>query len=61
MARAYGKTEMGETARKHRFTGKFAGRTPDDVGGAGSYTHWETAFGSASAYVERFRGSDDLG
>lgn len=33
---------------------------PNDVGGSGSYTHWNTSLGSASAYVERFRGNDDL-
>ncbi|MHC4180564.1 MAG: hypothetical protein ACYSWU_23945, partial [Planctomycetota bacterium] len=31
-----------------------------DVGGAGSYTHLTSPLGSASAYIERFRGNDDL-
>jgi hypothetical protein len=45
---------------KHVFAGDFRGRMPVDVGGAGTYTHWETRFGSSSAYIERFRGNDDL-
>ena len=50
---------LGE-AKKRTFVGRFVGRTPDDVGGAGSYTQWETSLGSVSAYVERFRGDDNL-
>ena len=43
----------------HVFSGRFAGRMPNDVGGSGTYTHWDTPLGSAGVYVERFRGNDD--
>jgi hypothetical protein len=33
---------------------------PDDVGGHGTFTRWDTPLGSVSLYVERFRGNDDL-
>jgi hypothetical protein len=46
-------------AKKHEFQGRFAGRLPRDVGGYGTFTHWETELGSVSFYVERFRGDDD--
>jgi len=46
-------------AKTHEFQGRFAGRMPRDVGGYGTFTHWETPFGSVSIYVERFRGDDD--
>lgn len=41
------------------FEGRFAGRMPNDVGGYGTFTRWETPLGSVTAYVERFRGDDD--
>jgi len=40
------------------FFGIFSGSTPSDVGGAGSYMHFESTVGTASIYVERFRGND---
>jgi hypothetical protein len=46
-------------AKKHEFQGRFAGRLPQDVGGYGTFMHWETELGSVSIYVERFRGDDD--
>src|SRR5262245_10537156 len=46
-------------AKTHEFQGRFAGRLPRDVGGYGTFTHWETELGSVSIYVERFRGDDD--
>lgn len=45
---------------KHVFSGRFEGEMPQDVGGAGSYTHFESPLGSTSLYSERFRGEDDL-
>ena len=33
---------------------------PDDVGGYGTFTQWDSPLGSVSIYVERFRGNDDL-
>ena len=55
----YGKPQTVEDG-KRRFEGRFQDATPNDVGGAGSYTHWTTSLGSFSYYVERFRGEDDL-
>jgi hypothetical protein len=60
IGKLYEKTETVEDGKKHVFTGRFTGGTPADVGGAGSYTHLASPLGSTSAYVERFRGSDDL-
>jgi hypothetical protein len=56
----YQKRETPLEAKKHVFTGRFDGSTPADVGGAGSYTHFSSPLGSASCYVERFRGNDNL-
>jgi len=41
------------------FEATFAGATPHDVGGAGSYTQIATPMGSAHYYTERFRGDDN--
>lgn len=40
--------------------GEFIKELPNDMGGAGSYTHLTNSLGEANLYVERFRGSDDL-
>jgi hypothetical protein len=48
------------SGKSHVFRGSFAGRMPDDVGGYGTFTQWDTPLGSVSVYVERFRGNDDL-
>jgi hypothetical protein len=56
----YPKCETPGTAVKQVFSGRFAERTPADVGGAGSYNHFTSPLGSAFSYVERFRGNDDL-
>lgn len=45
--------------KTHRFSGRF-GTAPNDIGGRGSYTVYETSLGTACVYVERFRGRDDL-
>jgi hypothetical protein len=56
----YGSGKNIADGKKHRFEKRFRGYTPDDVGGAGSLSRWKTSLGSASYYVERFRGDDDL-
>ena len=56
LAKAYGR----DTAVDNTLIGRFRAKTPDGVGGAGSYTHFATRMGAASIYVERFRGNDDL-
>ncbi|HXD00589.1 MAG TPA: hypothetical protein VN048_14700 [Verrucomicrobiae bacterium] len=45
---------------RHTVHGTFANALPNDVGGVGAYTNVDTSLGSASFYVERFRGNDDL-
>lgn len=45
---------------RHTFTGRFQDAMPADIGGAGSYTHFDSPLGSTSYYSERFRGEDDL-
>ena len=44
----------------HTFTGRFQSEMPGDIGGAGTYTFFQSPLGSTSAYSERFRGNDDL-
>lgn len=60
LARAYNAQIPEKLNQKHKFAAVFAGEMPEDVGGKGSFIHWETSLGTMSAYVERFRGSDDL-
>lgn len=42
------------------FSGKFAGKTPQDIGGSGRFAKWSTSLGTYHVYSERFRGNDDL-
>ena len=60
LARLYPQRKTPDNAKKQVFTGRFTDKTPGDVGGAGAYTCYITPLGSTSAYVERFRGDDDL-
>ena len=50
----------GNTLERYVFTGRFKGNMPNDVGGAGSYAHFDSQMGSAGLYLERFRGNDDV-
>jgi hypothetical protein len=47
-------------ARQQMFRGRFVGTMPKDVGGAGHFTRYASPLGSTAAYVERFRGVEDL-
>ena len=60
LGQLYQRRETPAGIAKQVFSGRFTGPTPADVGGAGSYTHVATPLGTLSAYVERFRGNDDL-
>jgi hypothetical protein len=60
IAALYARRISPKDAKKQVFSGRFTDKTPTDVGGAGSYAHWTSPLGSASFYVERFRGHDDL-
>ena len=42
------------------FWGRFNENLPNDVGGAGFYTTFNTDMGQAAFYSERFRGDDNL-
>jgi len=69
--KAFGREELAAIAAIYRapvpgrkqdryvFEATFEGGTPQDVGGAGSYTRLATPMGSVHYYCERFRGSDD--
>jgi hypothetical protein len=46
-------------ARTKVFTSMVDRATPGDVGGAGSITSFPTSLGTATVYLERFRGDDD--
>jgi hypothetical protein len=52
--------EVPAIAGRHTFRGRFGPEMPADVGGSGSYHHTVTSLGTASVYVEQFRGSDDV-
>jgi hypothetical protein len=45
---------------RHLLQGLFTNTLPNDVGGAGVYTHLTTSLGESAFYGERFRGNDDL-
>ena len=60
IATVYQNSVSSDGAGRRKFVGEFAHTLPDDVGGNGSYTYWSTPLGSASTYIERFRGNDDL-
>lgn len=60
IAAIYHQATPMSAAGKHSFERPFRGRMPADVGGWGSHVHWKSQMGSVGAYVERFRGTDDL-
>ncbi len=60
IAAQYGVAGPQSGGPRHSFAREFAGRLPDDVGGCGTYTRWSTSLGTATAYVERVRGDDDI-
>lgn len=49
-----------EGDKVHRFAGTFREKTPPDVGGAGTFSYFSNEMGDSWAYIERFRGDDDL-
>ncbi len=59
IAKFYEKRLSRPQEAKQAFVGTFAARTPNDVGGAGSYTRLDSQMGHACVYVERFRGRDE--
>lgn len=60
MAKAYGQAAPAPAARKYEFRGTFGEKTPNDIGGAGYFERLESPMGTLTAYVERFRGNDDI-
>ncbi len=60
IARAYGVPAPESAEQEFTFNGDFQGSTPGDIGGAGALTAWTSDLGRSWAYVERFRGDDDL-
>ena len=55
----YATRHSNYSSNTHTFQGSFSGKLPNDVGGAGSFMIYSNSFGTASVYVERFRGNDD--
>ncbi|MEW6364706.1 MAG: hypothetical protein AB1714_08710 [Acidobacteriota bacterium] len=60
LAAMYRNRLTSENSDVHIFEDSFGRTMPSDVGGAGSYAFIATQMGTASAYLETFRGSDDL-
>jgi hypothetical protein len=60
IAAAYGEAVPKREAKKYRFSGTFRGALPGDIGGAGSFTRWQSPLGDLYVYAERCRGNDDL-
>ncbi len=59
IAKEYGRES--QAGRQHQnYDASFTGRLPFDIGGHGTYTHFDTPLGSVSLYLERFRGDADL-
>jgi len=58
VAKAYAVETPEAKAEKHTFSGTFKGTLPNDVGGAGRYARYASKMGTASVYIERFRGND---
>jgi hypothetical protein len=56
----YPAADITNDGDRHTVHGVFTNALPNDVGGVGAYTNVNTSLGSASFYVERFRGNDDL-
>lgn len=55
----YGSPAVGTNEGKFVFQASFSGELPNDAGGVGSFLHYSNSLGTASLYVERFRGNDD--
>jgi len=60
LVKAYPKQVETDDPNVHAFAGTFGPKMPKGIGGDGSYVRMPTRMGSAFAYVERFRGDDDL-
>lgn len=60
ISKIYNQKPFDNDAEKVIFIGKFEGKTPNDIGGNGSILYYDSHFGSVTAYVENFRGSDDI-
>lgn len=54
-------TMYHSTTTSYPVSAKFAGRTPEDVGGWGFFHKYTTSLGSEWVYVETFRGDDAQG
>ena len=59
IAKLYEKRVTPPEALEHTFVGRFKGKLPNSVGGAGFYSHFASSLGSVSSYTERFGGNDD--
>ena len=60
LAKVYPKHVSKREGQEHVFSGTFKGSVPNDVGNSGTFTHLGSSMGHVAAYLERFRGDDDL-
>lgn len=60
IAKAYDQKTLVAENKKHRFSGTFRGKLPNDLGGSGTFTRYASPLGDLCLYLERVRGSDDL-
>jgi hypothetical protein len=61
LGKLYTGQKVSTEGDKHIFAGRFTGDLPADVGGSGRYIRFASRMGTSAAYLERFRGRDDLG
>ena len=60
IAKAYENPSRRLEDAREVFEGRFCDAAPDDIGGAGGLTRFDSALGTLSVYTERFRGDDAL-
>lgn len=58
--KAYDHAPADVQPQSHRFNGRFTDQMPQDIGGSGTHFVIESPLGEICAYMERFRGNDDL-
>lgn len=60
IAAAYGGTASAKLDQKHKFSGRFTGKMPAEIQNSGTLSRWVSPFGTATLYLERFGGNDDI-
>lgn len=60
IAAAYGATAPAKLDQKHTFSRAFTGKMPAEIENSGTLSRWVSPFGTATLYMERFGGNDDV-